>query len=111
MLQRQTARRTGGADLRCLRKTRRHGRGSGKPLADGEVLLAQKQKLEPGVIEFIQQSQDSAARKRRLRKLIFAAFVLLLLLGIAGSSFFAWQANENANQVKQTNTSLEKTNK
>jgi formylglycine-generating enzyme required for sulfatase activity len=74
----------------------------GKPLVEGEFLLAQKQELDRGVADYIQQSRQIAARSRRRRRIIFAAFVLSLLVGTVFSSFFAWQANQNAEAEAKT---------
>jgi hypothetical protein len=71
----------------------------GKPLAEGEFLLAQKQELDRGVTDYIHQSHQSAAQKRRRRQLMTAAFVFTLLLGTVFSSYFAWQSSQNAGKA------------
>jgi hypothetical protein len=59
----------------------------GKPLAEGEFLLAQqKQELDPNVVAYVQLSRRRAARTRRWQRVSAIAFVVIL--GIGGS--IAW---------------------
>jgi WD40 repeat protein len=74
---------------------------AGKPLAEGEFLLARRHELDPAVVQYVELSRQRAYRARQRRRLAVAGFVAVLLAGTVLSITFAIQAAANAQKETQ----------
>jgi hypothetical protein len=74
---------------------------AGKPLAEGEFLLARRQELDPAVVQYVTLSRQRAHRARQRRRWAVAGFVAVLLAGTILSITFAIQANANAERADE----------